>query len=76
MVRNPKLDTVGRVAEELAKLYCKVRRAELTPADGQRMAGILATLKACHESSEFERRIAGMEAQLNPVKPPLKFVKP
>ena len=64
--RIGKLDTVGRVAAELARLYREGRRGETPVSDVSRLANVLACLRQCLEASEIESWIAAMEAAVAP----------
>jgi hypothetical protein len=59
--RVGRLDTVGAVACELARLYRQARRGEIDVASASRLATILTALKGCLETADVERRIADLE---------------
>jgi len=50
------------VGVEIGRLYRLARRGEIDTLVAFRLAQILLGLKACLESSEFERRVAELEA--------------
>ena len=67
--------TVRQIAHELSRLYKQARRKagpDIGSAEAFRLASILSVMAKCLETSEFERRIAEMEAaitQRNNVEP-------
>ena len=61
-LRSVSLTSVQNVGIEIARIYRKTKRGEISTPDGYRMVQMLAVLKACLESSEFERRLTEMEA--------------
>ena len=61
-VRIGRLTSVGRVGIEIGRLYRLARRGEIETLEAFRLAQVLLGLKACLESSEFERRVAELEA--------------
>jgi len=72
-VRIGKLDTVGQVAAELGRLYRSARHDEIESAYASRLANILAVMRQCLETAEFERRLADIEARVaNREHPPFK----
>jgi hypothetical protein len=62
-LRSSPLDTVQNVGIEIARVYRKTKKGEITTPDGDRMVQMLAVLKSCLESAMFEQRIASLEAQ-------------
>jgi hypothetical protein len=64
-VRIGRLTSVGMVGIEIGRVYRKTRRGEIATADGMRLVQMLLGLKACHESSEIERRLAEIEEAMN-----------
>jgi hypothetical protein len=63
-VRIGPLTSIGRVGIEIARVYRKTRRKEIASADGMRLVQMLLGLKACHESTETERRLEQIEVAL------------
>jgi hypothetical protein len=59
------LKTVTHVSIELARTYRRMKSGTIESSDGHRLAQVLSLLKASLESSEFERRLAEMEAAVN-----------
>jgi len=74
-IRVGPLSTVRQIAHELSRLYKQARRKagpDVGSAEAHRLASILSVMAKCLEQSEFERRIAEMEAviaQRNNVEP-------
>ena len=74
-IRVEPLSTVRQIAHELSRLYKQARRKagpDIGSAEAYRLASILSVMAKCLETSEFERRIAEMEAaitQRNNVEP-------
>ena len=60
-VRIGRLTSVGMVGVEIGRLYRLARRGEIDALEAFRLAQVLLGLKACLESSEFERRVAELE---------------
>lgn len=60
-LRTGKLDTVGRVATELGRLYRLAKTKQLDTLDAYRLSQILAALRTCLEVSNIERRIEELE---------------
>ena len=59
------LTSVGRVGTEIGRLYpWLARRKEIDTLEAFRLTQVLLGLKACLRDSEFERRVAKLEAQL------------
>ena len=63
-VRIGRLTSVGRVGIEIGRLYRLARRGEIDTLEAFRLAQVLLGLKACLESSEFERRVAELEVAI------------
>jgi hypothetical protein len=63
--RTPPLTSIQNVSIEMSKVYRRTKRGEINSADGYRMVMMLAALKQCLESREFERRLTEMEAAIN-----------
>ena len=64
-IRIGKLDTLGAVRAEAARLYRAGRRGELPAADAGRLATVLALAAKLIEVGEFERRLEQVEARLS-----------
>jgi inhibitor of KinA sporulation pathway (predicted exonuclease) len=62
-VRIGRLTTVLEVASELGRVYRGARHKKIDAAFAYRLANILAVMRQCLETAEFERRIAEIEAQ-------------
>lgn len=58
-----KLDTIGDVTRELARLYREARGGTLDTADASKLANILALMGRLIEGSDLEARIAAIERQ-------------
>ncbi|MGH8049082.1 MAG: hypothetical protein ACREPB_00305 [Arenimonas sp.] len=56
-----KLQSVGDVSHELAKLYREARNKKIDVADASRLANMLSILSRILESSELEKRIEILE---------------
>ena len=66
-IRVGPLSTVRQIAHELSRLYKQARRKagpDIGSAEAYRLASILSVMAKCLETSEFERRIAEMEAAI------------
>jgi hypothetical protein len=63
--RVGRLHTVGAIASELGKLYRRVARGEIESSDGARRATILRELRECLQVADIDRRLHGIEEQLN-----------
>ena len=59
--RVGRLDTARDVRKEAARLYRACRRGDVDPADGSKMASILALIARSIESSELEERLNRLE---------------
>jgi len=68
-VRVGPLDTVGRVATELGRLYRVARRGELDKSEAAKLAFILTALRQCLEVSAVEDRLAALEEDRDPTPP-------
>lgn len=60
-VRIGRLTTVMEVAAELGRIYRDARHKKIDAAFASRLANILAVMRQCLETAEFERRIAEIE---------------
>jgi|RhiMethySRZTD1v2_1073278.scaffolds.fasta_scaffold123797_5 hypothetical protein len=60
-VRIGKLTTVLEVAAELGRVYRDARHEKIDSAFASRLANILAVMRQCLETAEFEKRIADIE---------------
>ena len=65
------LDSVGRVASELGRLYRSARRGELDKSEAAKLAFILTALRQCLEISAVEDRIAALEENIIRERQPL-----
>lgn len=61
-IRIGRLDTVGYVACEIARVYRAMRRGEIEMANGERLARVLTMLRQGLEISDIEKRLAELEA--------------
>jgi hypothetical protein len=61
-IKIGRLTTVMEVAAELGRVYRDARHEKIDSALANRLADILSAMRACMEASEFERRIAEIEA--------------
>ena len=61
--RIGRLDTVGGVVTELARVYRLARRGELDVGDATRLAMILREIRCALEVSEFEARLLAVEGK-------------
>ncbi len=59
----PALTTAGGVADALAAVTSAVAAGEVSPEEGQAVAGILETQRRAIETAELEARIAALEAR-------------
>jgi hypothetical protein len=62
--RIPRLDSVGRVGTEIAKIYRLMRNEQIKSIDGLRAAQCLLALKNCLEVGEIADRLANIEQAL------------
>jgi len=60
-VRIGKLTTVLEVAAELGRVYRDARHEKIDSAFASRLANILAVMRQCLETAEFEKRIVDIE---------------
>lgn len=58
-----KLDNVGRVASELARVYRAMKQGDLSSEQGKSRAQVLSALRAALEAEQFEKRLAAIEAR-------------
>lgn len=58
-----KLETVGNVRRELARIYREARRGELATQEATRFAYLLDLMSRMIERGELERRVEALEAQ-------------
>jgi hypothetical protein len=63
-VKIGRLTSVGRVAIELGRLYRQARYGEVETIEAYRLASVLTAMARCLETTEFERRLAEMEAAI------------
>ncbi len=61
-VRIGRLDTVGGVKTEIARVYRQVRRGELDATEGTRLVYILRVLLTAIETTDVEQRLDVLEA--------------
>ena len=61
-VRIGRLDSVGGVISEMARVYRHMRREELDTLDGSRLVGVLTAMRHAMTDMNFEERIAALEA--------------
>ena len=59
-----RLDSVGRVAIEAARLYRHARRNQLGTIEAHRFAAILAVVAKCLEQGQIEQRLDDLERLL------------
>ena len=58
-----RLDTLGRVRRELARLYVEGRDGRRDVADVSRLASVLAIVARLIEGGEIEKRLEALEAR-------------
>jgi hypothetical protein len=63
-IRISKLETVGQVAIENARVYREMRRGKLEPSLASRASGILINQRVILETVDAEKRIEQLEAML------------
>ena len=63
--RIGKLDTLGAVRAEAARLYRRGVRGELPAADASRLSNVLSLVAKLIEGGEFESRLEQVEARLS-----------
>jgi hypothetical protein len=74
--RISRLDRVGGVITEMAKLYREARLGRLNVYDATRLASILTGLRGALETQGFEARLDALEAKLSGrERPGLKVVR-
>ncbi len=59
--RIGRLNTVGGVVGEMARVYRQARRGELDTVDGSRLVNMLREIRVALEMSELERRLEALE---------------
>jgi hypothetical protein len=59
-----RLDSVGRVAIEAARLYRHSRRGVITSIEAHRLASVLAVVAKCLEQGQIEQRLDDLERVL------------
>jgi hypothetical protein len=59
--RCGRIDNLGGVASEIARIYRAARHKRLDSVEAYRLSSILALLAKCLEASEVERRLAAIE---------------
>jgi hypothetical protein len=59
--RVNRIDSLGGVASELARIYRAARHQKLCSVEAYRLSCILTALAKCLEASEVERRLAAIE---------------
>lgn len=62
-VVRARLDTIGDVKSQLARLYREARGGKIATQDATRLASILAMLGRMIEGSDLEDRLAALEAK-------------
>lgn len=60
--RTIRLNSLGEVANELARVYRGMARGRLDPAAGTKLCYVLSALAKVTESAQFEARISKLEA--------------
>jgi hypothetical protein len=63
-VRIGRLTSVGMIGVEIGRLYRLARRGDIETIEAYRLASVLSVMAKCLETTEFERRIAEMEAAI------------
>ena len=61
-IRIGRLDSVGGVVTELARVYREVRHGELEMADAKALTYVLREVRCALEASGIERRLDALEA--------------
>jgi hypothetical protein len=61
--RVGRLDTARDIRREAARLYRACRRGDVDPADGSKMASILALIVRSLETQELEERVERLEGK-------------
>lgn len=62
-VELPKLSTVADLPPAVAKLLAHVAAGDLTPSEGEKLAGLLSVWRQSVELVDLDRRIAAIEAE-------------
>ena len=60
-IRIGRLDTVGGLVTEMARVYREMRRKELDSLEGARLVAALREIRCALEASDIERRIEELE---------------
>ena len=60
--RTPPLTSLQNIGIELARLYRRAKRGDITTSDGYKLAQILVALKQCLETAALEQRLADLQA--------------
>ena len=59
-----RLDSVGRIAIEVGRIYRHARRKEIDSIEAYRLASVLAVMAKCLEQSQIEQRLDDLEKVL------------
>jgi hypothetical protein len=59
-----RLDSVGRIAIEVGRIYRHARRKEIESIEAFRLASVLAVMAKCLEQSQIEQRLDDLERVL------------
>jgi hypothetical protein len=59
-----RLDSLGRIAIEIGRLYRHARRKELDTIEAYRLASVLSAMAKCLEQSQIEQRLDDLEKVL------------
>jgi hypothetical protein len=59
-----RLDSLGRIAIEIGRLYRHARRKELDTIEAYRLVSVLGVMAKCLEQSQLEQRLNDIEAAL------------
>lgn len=62
-IEMPKLSTVADLPPAVAKLLHHVAAGDLTPSEGEKLAGLLSVWRQSVELVDMERRIAAIESE-------------
>jgi len=62
-IRIGRLNNLGGILREMARVYKLARRREIETADASRLVGILTQLRNCVEAGDLERRITELESR-------------
>ncbi len=60
-LRIGRLDTIGGIVSEMARVYREMRRKELDTLEGARLVAALREIRCALEVSEFEVRLQAVE---------------